>query len=46
MHRHEATGRALGGRAFVEKLEALPGGTLLPRKRGPKPKAKRKAERD
>jgi putative transposase len=45
MHRHEATGRPLGARSFVEKLEALLGRTLLPRKRGPKPKAKQEAKR-
>ncbi len=46
MHRHEATGRPLGARSFAEKLEALPGRALLPRKRGPKPKAKQEAERN
>jgi len=45
MHRHEATGRPLGARSFVEKLEAMLGRTLLPRKRGPKPKAKQEAKR-
>jgi hypothetical protein len=34
MRRHEATGRPLGSRPFLKKLEALPGRTLLPRKRG------------
>jgi hypothetical protein len=33
-------------RSFVEKLEALPGRTLLPRKRSPKPKAKQDAKRN
>ena len=46
MHRHEATGRPLGARSFAEKLEAMLGRTLLPRKRGPKPKAKQGAERN
>ena len=43
MHRHEVTSRPLGGRSFVQRLEALPGQTLLPRKPGPKPKAKQEA---
>ena len=42
MHLHEATGHPLGSRAFVEKLQALLGRTLLPHKRGPKPKDKKK----
>ena len=46
MHRHEATGRPPGGRSFVQKLEALLGRTLLPRKPGPKPKAKQEAKRN
>jgi len=46
MRRREATARPLGSRSFVEEVEALLRPTLLPRKRGPKPKAKRKAERD
>ncbi|MGB2820523.1 MAG: hypothetical protein WBF17_06045, partial [Phycisphaerae bacterium] len=37
-----ATGRPLGSRAFVEKRQALLGRTLLPQKRGAKPKRKRK----
>ncbi len=46
MYRHEATARPLGSRAFVEKLQALLGRTLLPQKRGPKPKDKKKAKRN
>jgi len=46
MHRHEATGRPLGARSFVQRLQALPGQTLLPRKRGPKPKAKQGGKRN
>jgi hypothetical protein len=37
-----APGRPLGRWAFVEKLQALLGRTLLPQKRGAKPKRKRK----
>ena len=43
LHRHETTGRALGSRPFVEKLQDLLGRPLLPKKRGPKPKAKKRA---
>jgi len=39
-------GRPLGSRAFVEKLQALLGRTLLPPKRGPKPKDKHEPKRD
>ena len=46
MHGHEATGRPLGGRSFVQELQALPGRTLLPRKPGPKPNAKQEAKRN
>jgi len=46
MHRHEVTGRPPGGRSFVQKLEALPRRTLLPRKPGAKPKAKQQAKRN
>ena len=42
MRRHEATGRPLGSQGFVERLQALLGRTLLPQKRGGKPKRKRK----
>ena len=35
---HESTGRPLGDKAFIQKLESLLGRTLLPAKRGPKPK--------
>ena len=38
MRRHEATGRPLGDRAFVQGLSALLGRDLLPQKPGPKPK--------
>ena len=38
MRRHEATGRPLGDRAFVQSLSALLGRDLLPKKPGPKPK--------
>jgi len=44
MHRPEATGRPPGGRSFVEKVEALLGRTLPPRKPGPNPKAKPEAK--
>jgi hypothetical protein len=37
---NQATGRPLGDKAFVQKLESLLGRTLLPAKRGPKPKPK------
>ncbi|MGB2823589.1 MAG: hypothetical protein WBF17_21595, partial [Phycisphaerae bacterium] len=33
-------------RALVQKLQALLGRTLLPRKRGPKPKDKKKGRRN
>ena len=46
MHRHEATGRPLGSRWLVEKLQAFLGRTLLPQKRGPKPKGKPNVRRD
>jgi putative transposase len=46
MHLHETTGRPLGSRAFVEKLQALLGRSLLPQKRGPKRKDKKKARRN
>jgi len=46
MHRHEATGRPLGSRRFVEKLQALPGRPLLPQKRGPEPKGKKSGKQD
>ena len=42
MRRHEATGRPLGSRWFVEKLQALLGRPLLPQKRGAKPNRTRK----
>ena len=45
MHLHEATGRPLGSRGFVERIEALLGRALLPQKRGPKPKTRRKSIR-
>jgi len=37
---HESTGRPLGDKAFIQKLESLLGRPLLPAKRGPKPKTK------
>ena len=40
LQRHEATGRPLGARPFVEQLQTLLGRPLLPKKRGPKPKAR------
>ena len=46
LHLHETTGRPLGSRAFVEKLESHLGRPLLPQKRGPKPKDKQHAERN
>ena len=46
MHRHEVTGQPPGGRSFVQKLEALAGRTLLPRKPAPKPKAKQEGKRN
>jgi len=46
MHRHEATGRPLGGRRFLEKLESLLGRPLLLRKRGPKPKGRQETKRN
>ena len=39
MHLHEATGRPMGSRAFIEKLQSLLGRALLPQKRGRRPKA-------
>ena len=45
LHRHEATGSPLGSRPFVEKLHKHLGRTLLPQKRGPRPKAKNKSRR-
>ena len=39
LRRHERTGRPLGDKTFLERLEKLLGRTLLPQKRGPKPKA-------
>ena len=41
--RHARTGRPLGDGTFVTKLEMLVGRVLRPRKRGPKPKNKTKA---
>ena len=35
---HEATGRPLGDKTFLHRLERLLGRVLLPNKRGPKPK--------
>ncbi|HUS91963.1 MAG TPA: transposase [Phycisphaerae bacterium] len=46
MHLHEATGRPMGSRAFVEKLQSHLGRALLPQKRGPKGKGKRKSKRN
>jgi len=40
LRRHESTGRPLGDKAFIQKLESLLGRPLLPEKRGPKPKLK------
>jgi putative transposase len=37
---HESTGRPLGDKAFIQKLESLLGRPLLPAKRGPKPRPK------
>jgi len=45
MHLHEARGRPLGSRAFVEKLQALLARTLLPQKRGPKAKINKRPRR-
>lgn len=39
LRRHGRTGRPLGSLPFVAKLEAALGRTLLPRRRGPKPKS-------
>jgi putative transposase len=36
--RHERTGRPLGAENFIRALELMHGRTLLPQKRGPKPK--------
>ncbi len=38
IRRGERTGRPLGSRDFVKRLEAATGRTLAPRKRGPKPR--------
>ncbi len=38
LRRHTRTGRPLGDRGFVERLESLLGRVLRPGKRGPKPR--------
>jgi hypothetical protein len=38
LRNHSRTGRPLGDRAFVERLEATVGRIIAPQKRGPKPK--------
>ena len=38
MRRAESIGRPLGSAAFLEKIEAMLGRPVAPRKRGPKPK--------
>jgi hypothetical protein len=45
VHRHEAVGRPLGSRAFVEEFQALLGRAVLPQKRGAKPNRTRKRNR-
>ncbi|MCD6364298.1 MAG: hypothetical protein J7M14_00310 [Planctomycetes bacterium] len=40
MRRCESTGRPLGDKAFIEKLQLRLGRALLPRKPGRKPKPK------
>ena len=40
LRRHERTGRPLGSERFVEKVSDLLGRDLVPKKPGPKPKAK------
>jgi len=42
LRRHTRTGRPLEDPSFVERLEALVGRVLRPRKRGPKPKKQKK----
>jgi hypothetical protein len=37
---HERAGRPLRDKTFVQQLERMLGRALLPKKRGPKPKAK------
>ena len=43
LHRCENTGRPLGERPFLERLEALLGRLLVKKKPGPKPKDKQHA---
>ena len=43
LRRHESTGRPLGDESFVKRVGALLRRDLLPKKRGPKGKTKRKA---
>ena len=42
---HARTGRPLGSETFLRDLETQTGQTLLPRKRGPKPKREKGEER-
>jgi len=44
LRRAETIGRPLGDEGFIRALEAATGRTLLPAKRGPKPKAEQAAE--
>ncbi len=46
MQRHENTGRPMGGKSFVKKLESLLGRTLLPGRPGRPRKAGEKEEND
>ena len=40
LRRHDSTGRPLGDKGFVAKVQAAVGRELGPRKRGPKPKSR------